>query len=322
MHIFELFDAPTSHPTRWRDYGSRASGSKIAQTQFTSDRVLEVFFLYRPPEYVSISFSVDNSMGITNSGDHFEVFATVAANIKEWLKTNSPTFIKFTAASDEPSRVKLYQRMASRIPGYTNISNNEELWPPNFDTRYDNTHDIPFVLIKSSELRGGGVPKKNNVNELFDKPAINKTDWETSHYKLVGRTILTSGKLLRTSFFLIRVYDDISDEPDAGSVAYSRTTIVFSVDSVEGITGSNEHFEVFATVAANIKEWLNRQGNRPPNFITFTADNDEPSRVKLYARMASRIPGYTNISDHKELWPSSLKEEDSSYESMFVLKRI
>lgn len=70
------------------------------------------------------SFMLENtkSVEITNTGNQFQVFATVIEIIKDFLELNSKKMdtITFTAANSEPSRVRLYKKLASKfiLPGY------------------------------------------------------------------------------------------------------------------------------------------------------------------------------------------------------------
>lgn len=60
-----------------------------------------------------------NTMGITNTGDAFRVFATVAEAIKQHLKYNPHyKYIIFMAKSSETSRVKLYDAMTRILHRY------------------------------------------------------------------------------------------------------------------------------------------------------------------------------------------------------------
>lgn len=56
---------------------------------------------------------------------------------------------------------------------------------------------------------------------------------------------------------------------------------------VKAHTGDQNAFQVFATVAAILQEILAKHDGKV--VIKFSADNDEPSRVKLYERFARMI---------------------------------
>ena len=74
-----------------------------------------------PPEYLReiIFGSKDKdepeseySPKITNTGNEFEVFATVTKIIQAFVNKHSPPALMFKALVSEPSRVKLYKRFA------------------------------------------------------------------------------------------------------------------------------------------------------------------------------------------------------------------
>ena len=61
------------------------------------------------------------TMDITNSGDAFRVFGTVREILRSYLASVSnhngqPELIVFTGKNADPSRLKLYDRIASSIP--------------------------------------------------------------------------------------------------------------------------------------------------------------------------------------------------------------
>lgn len=67
-----------------------------------------------------------------------------------------------------------------------------------------------------------------------------------------------------------------------------------------GATGSGAEFKVFSFVIDCLEEFVAR--HRPLK-IVFSADKDEPQRIKLYLRMLRRLvlPGYREIKSMKEL---------------------
>lgn len=66
------------------------------------------------PDYYTIEFTANignkATQEITKTGNSLQVFATITAMIKEFIKLNNPAAILFTAK--EPSRAKLYDRLA------------------------------------------------------------------------------------------------------------------------------------------------------------------------------------------------------------------
>lgn len=75
-----------------------------------------------PTEPVYVSFELTHAasgrqgeLNISNTGDEYEVFGTVLAIIREYMGRYSPAAISFSAETKEPSRIKLYDRMVTRI---------------------------------------------------------------------------------------------------------------------------------------------------------------------------------------------------------------
>lgn len=71
---------------------------------------------------IGVDFSTEYEVGILGSRDEFKVMATVVNVIINYLKTHDVDMVKFSGASDEPSRIKLYTAMAkqltARLPEY------------------------------------------------------------------------------------------------------------------------------------------------------------------------------------------------------------
>ena len=70
-------------------------------------------------EGLSIEFALDGDFYLTGTGDQFRILATVMAIVKAHLpKLAAPDdveFVRFSADTAEPSRVRLYRRAAPKI---------------------------------------------------------------------------------------------------------------------------------------------------------------------------------------------------------------
>ena len=62
-------------------------------------------------------------IGLTGTGDSRKIFGTIINIVKDYLAKNNPKLLLFTANNSEPSRVKLYKMLASKVdqalPDYT-----------------------------------------------------------------------------------------------------------------------------------------------------------------------------------------------------------
>jgi len=145
MKLLELFDKPTDY--KWiKKTDTLWKGEFIAgelEYSFTADfithheeagMVWEIFFANES--------ALGNLLGkykSTGTGNEVAVFSTVMSMIQDFANTISPDTIIISAANDEPSRVKLYARMAKRagLMGY-------EL----DDGRQDDTVNSVFTFTK------------------------------------------------------------------------------------------------------------------------------------------------------------------------------
>lgn len=146
MTLLELFDRVAIH--RWTD---RPLDTRLTAnaTFVVKGKRYEVDFYSYSVGVTAIEFSkvVDNgySAGIEGTGDEIAVFGAVASTIKDYLTQCNPSAIQFTA--DEPSRIKLYDRMVKVLfaewkASKTNIA-------PNGAVRY-------MLLNPAVPVRAGG----------------------------------------------------------------------------------------------------------------------------------------------------------------------
>lgn len=97
------------------------SSHNFAATAETPNGVLRMDFEAVDFDDFGIDFSVGKSMGKTEAGDEFKVFATVVAMMKKWIKTVGIEHVEsfdFGANKDEHAsdgRAKLYTRFAKQL---------------------------------------------------------------------------------------------------------------------------------------------------------------------------------------------------------------
>lgn len=70
---------------------------------------------------------------------------------------------------------------------------------------------------------------------------------------------------------------------------------VFTINDQTKMTGGGEQFEILSTVLQAIKKFADKH---PKSAIMFSADKDEPSRVKVYHRMVKRFVPNATIEEH------------------------
>lgn len=106
--VHELF----SKPAEWR-WLEKSAG--LWQAEFAIDK-RNYTVSCAGARSISIQFALDGyGQGITNTGNAVLVFATVLDIISDFLKQRKPEEFSFGAKLNQPSRVKLYRRMAKEI---------------------------------------------------------------------------------------------------------------------------------------------------------------------------------------------------------------
>lgn len=119
------------------------------------------------------------------------------------------------------------------------------------------------------------------LNELFDSAVpFQLTTDGTGYFRIDGRTYEVS-------------FDPLINERGAVEVSFSMRQGVTASGMpgyVHSATGTGDELQVFSTVINVIREYMRRS---PTRKIVFAAKTSEPSRVRLYDRMARTLsPGW------------------------------
>ena len=146
MLITELFD----NPAEWiLDTSDRRS----ANYTFSIDEInYDVDFSRSPArqdnlEIYNVNFSIVESTGannfdISNTGNQYEVFATVSEIMKDFIIDRNVSAICFSAAASEPSRISLYTKI---MPVLKRIGMPKSI----IKTNHRNTHY--FIAARDAE---------------------------------------------------------------------------------------------------------------------------------------------------------------------------
>lgn len=259
--VTESFDKPY-------DYEQTLQNSISSHYEFTTDDGRAV--LVKIQSYGSsrragwrIDFETDGGINLTGKGDGLKIIGTVVAIVTEWMsgpQAAAAKEINFAANTREPSRVKLYDRLAKMMPRFG------------------------FELADASNYRSLGTTYKSytfkrpkqEVTETFDKPY--EFEKVSAFGSVIYRWTLDDG---REAGCMIKLED--SDENNWG--------LMFSVNGEIRQTGTGDAQRIFATVIACFRDWLATEG-KDANGIAFAGSLNEPSRIKLYDRFAKLMPRF------------------------------
>ena len=257
------------------DYGQKQVTDKMTVYNFVTDKNIPYkirIYHNRDTRVSKLEFSANKEIGITGTRDEFKVLSTVLRAIKEHANQYKPEIISFMGDKDEPSRTKLYTKLAKSIPKY--LSNYQ------FDEIIPGRHENTFI-----------IKKKYRLMELTEKPypyEIIMTDPDyyrfefTTDKNIVYTVILTVDIGLHPNEF-----DDKSNlDPTKIKNMDITFTAGFGDDNITDITGTGDAFRVFSTITDIIKNAVTRI---QPDTITIASSVDEPSRVRLYRSLASRL---------------------------------
>ena len=154
--INEVGNNPYQMPARWL-HGNKS-------VVLPSGKVLSID-IDSSYEFVVLNFDIDGRKDITGDGningdDVHRIFATVGQALDDYARKKKPAFIVFTGALHEPSRTKLYDRLADRwlklpaLQQYINVTYDESVWPYDLESRLDDIQDVEdqtiYVLMTKS----------------------------------------------------------------------------------------------------------------------------------------------------------------------------
>lgn len=106
--------------------------------------------------------------------------------------------------------------------------------------------------------------------------------------------------------------------------------IEFTVHGEYKKTGTGNAFQIFSTVDAILTKYLKGYLQRSDKVVTFGADKSEPSRVKLYRRMAPKVsqilgpewmfgsPEQTAESQQKFIWTRKAALNEKKVQSTWI----
>lgn len=138
---------------RWK-YGT-------SSTRLPDGRILSISFepIYSDPNYVLLSFSVDDALITTGGGDAYRIFATLTRAVNNYVDSNYPELLVWGVNEKDSSRVKLFNRLTQRwlqlpaLRGYENLTEHKELWPEDLELAVDDMHgsNLKIYVLASEE---------------------------------------------------------------------------------------------------------------------------------------------------------------------------
>lgn len=160
--ISEIGNKPYQMKSRWTSDG----GGSFAKTAILPNgKGLEIT-INKEYEFSLVNFYVDQSQRLTGGGDAIAILSTVIYELQDFVRKYRPPLLVFTGSYDDPSRIKLYDRLANKLVntpafnGYKNISEYEDLWPDDLQYGMDDIQDVTgqktYVLANPAYMKSIG----------------------------------------------------------------------------------------------------------------------------------------------------------------------
>jgi hypothetical protein len=244
---------------------------------FTTEDGIKYKVYFQGKDLVEVAFSAilpgeeenfrPDKTELTGTGNSRKVFGTVIEIVKEYTNKNKPKAVYFSAAGDEPSRIKLYDAMILQVG---------KALP---DYYAEKTLDIGTGKVYMLKR------KEKQIDEALDSSYPYRNSKQNPGKDFYFDT--EDGQEYKVEFDSIWG-DDVSVAFSARGQGDEHKT---------GITGTGNSRKIFGTVIKIVKDYI-RKAN--PEIIVFSANNSEPSRVRLYNMLASQVnkelPNY-NFTD-------------------------
>ena len=190
---------------------------------------------------------------ITGTGNSRKVFGTVVKIVQDYVEAHKPKALYFIS-SDEPSRLRLYQTMTDQVG-----------------------KALPdYYAVKPTDLGDGKAFMLKRKTKKVDEALDSSYEYRNSN--------LNPGKI-----FYFDTEDGSEYKVQIEGDAF-RSEVVFAQrgqgdEAKVGITGTGNSRKIFGTVVNIVQNYINRV---KPELLTFTANNNEPSRLRLYKTLASQ----------------------------------
>jgi hypothetical protein len=205
-----------------------------------------------------------DKVSLTGTGNSRKVFGTVIEIVNDYTNKNKPNAIYFTADSNEPSRIKLYDAMILQV---------SKALPDYYADRTIDLSSGKAYLLKR---------KDTNVTEALDSSY--PYEFKNNAYYFVT----DAGNDYKVEF-------DGTKKVEVSFVSRDRAGQI-----KDTATGSGDSRKVFGTVINIVKDYVSQHN---PEILLFAADSTAPSRVRLYNSLAAQadkaLPGYTFVKTLK-----------------------
>jgi hypothetical protein len=158
---------------------------------FTTEAGNDYKVMFTGSKKVEVSFVTRDKTGqvkdnVTGSGDSRKVFGTVIEIVKDYVSQHNPEIIAFSSVSHEPSRVKLYSRLATQagnaLPNYTFAKTLKNAMLTTFYLTRDNIKVPKLDTVKNTthKVLDKVFEETTTLNQLYKdgKPDHNETIWD------------------------------------------------------------------------------------------------------------------------------------------------
>lgn len=279
---------------------------------------LAVYFsrgsLFRTNSYdaVFIEFAVGDRKDMTGKGNEIKILSTVKNILERELKgfiDPGINYVSFGAEREDLSRVKLYARRAVPIVG--------QLLGPGWEV-FDNNSADRSIESFTWKRKNGKIREAIALVEIGDKPGrVEVTDSSANFLNLEARDIGLDIEFTR-SFF----------ETDQDDTVF----VEFKVNGSYSTKPNDRYVEILSTVADSLRNYLPRFIKDSDDYVFFSADIREKSRVKFYDHRAvpliSRIlgsgwemtqPSYSPINGKVYMWKRKARKiEEKAVQSTWI----
>ncbi len=284
MEVFDTQDVVFGEPTKFSDAWEIYFQVGGRYFQFSATAVNS--YTWRVLFKDDSEGAEKGGFGITGKGGQFKVFGAVLQCMRLFISDMDPKRMVFSASTSEPSRVRLYRTMVSRMAS-----------PLGYVYREEKKVTAVFFVLMKKGYEGSEYDDDDGSDDGFIADRDIKmppTAAESLEEVLSTMKGITFSQPMSEDEHDWRCYFWIDDRRFIFSAfGYSDNwEVAFKDDQADTyssgfkITGKGDAYRIFSAVL----ECLRRlDGDVNPSIITFSADSTEPSRVRLYRTMIRRL---------------------------------
>lgn len=260
------------------DAGHSEGPALVGEFKTNNGDPVSCYIFYKESDHsIYINFKRAGATHATGTGDQFKIFGTALeffkTNLAKMIKRFKPAHMVFRVNNAEANRVALYRRRL--VPEINKIL------PGNWTGPVERARQDGSISGTYFIWDNGNIQESRYLSEIRAEPYP---------YEVINRSTSESTTIIAS----FKARDDSMVKVIISGIKGAEAEISFTRNGRVKASGTGDQFRILITVQDVIQKYLNKVADEATELL-FTADADEPSRVKLYTNrvvpLVSRLLG-------------------------------